>query len=79
MECAGIHEAGGGTVGFYKSVDGGEHWKLAVAEAGSNRAPDNRPLVRIGALSYGIYLFHMMQVQRYGSLQDTFLNFEGFR
>ncbi len=40
--------AGGGTVGFYKSVDGGEHWKLAAVEAGSTRTPDNRPLVRIG-------------------------------
>ena len=25
-----------------------KHWKLAAADGGSNRAPDNRPLVRIG-------------------------------
>ncbi|MCX5756443.1 MAG: glycoside hydrolase [Gemmatimonadetes bacterium] len=39
-----------GAVGFYKSEDGGEHWKLAVAGAnGTNvRAPDNRPMNRIG-------------------------------
>ena len=43
---------GGGTtgvVGFYKSTDGGEHWRLAINEPGAApRAPDNRPLARIG-------------------------------
>ena len=43
----------GGTVGFYKSTDGGEHWHLAAndsaATAGQSARPaDNRPLVRIG-------------------------------
>jgi photosystem II stability/assembly factor-like uncharacterized protein len=39
-----------GPVGFYKSDDAGEHWKLAVAGPnGTNvRTPDNRPLNRIG-------------------------------
>jgi photosystem II stability/assembly factor-like uncharacterized protein len=36
--------AGGGGVGFYKSVDGGEHWRLAKSEG----AQDNRPMARIG-------------------------------
>jgi photosystem II stability/assembly factor-like uncharacterized protein len=46
----------GGGIGFYKSVDAGEHWILAtddprVAETGSQRhPPDNRPLGRIGGL-----------------------------
>jgi photosystem II stability/assembly factor-like uncharacterized protein len=44
--------AGGtGTVGFYKTIDGGEHWFLAVNGAAGNpptRQPDNRPLGRIG-------------------------------
>jgi hypothetical protein len=44
---------GGGGIGFYKTTDGGEHWFLAtqdprVAETGSTRNPDNRPLGRIG-------------------------------
>jgi photosystem II stability/assembly factor-like uncharacterized protein len=45
---------GGGGIGFYKTVDGGDHWFLAtddprVAETGSQRhPPDNRPLGRIG-------------------------------
>ncbi len=44
--------AAGGGVGFYKSVDGGEHWHLAFDDgkniAGAPRVADNRPLVRIG-------------------------------
>jgi photosystem II stability/assembly factor-like uncharacterized protein len=45
---------GGGAIGFFKTVDGGEHWFLAtddprVAETGSQRhPPDTRPLGRIG-------------------------------
>jgi photosystem II stability/assembly factor-like uncharacterized protein len=35
-----------GTVGFYKSVDGGAHWQLAADTAG--RPQDPRPLARIG-------------------------------
>ena len=42
-----------GTVGFYKSTDGGEHWHLAhndpaVTGAIKPAAPDQRPLARIG-------------------------------
>jgi photosystem II stability/assembly factor-like uncharacterized protein len=39
-----------GAVGFYKSTDAGEHWTLAVNDASGNqrRAPDPRPMVRIG-------------------------------
>ncbi len=43
-----------GTISFFKSSDGGEHWSLAtndprVAETGSQRhPPDDRPLARIG-------------------------------
>jgi len=43
-----------GTIGFYKSTDGGETWRLAaddprIAETGSQRhPPDPRPLGRIG-------------------------------
>jgi photosystem II stability/assembly factor-like uncharacterized protein len=36
--------AGGGTTGIYKSTDGGDHWSLAAG----TRAPDGRPLARIG-------------------------------
>ena len=43
---------GGGGVGFYKSTDGGEHWRLAIddpaAPTGSARVVDQRPLGRIG-------------------------------
>ena len=44
---------GGGGVGFYKTVDGGDHWFLAVNDpsapgGGQARVQDNRPLVRIG-------------------------------
>ena len=45
---------GGGAIGFFKTIDGGEHWFLAtddprVAETGSQRhPPDSRPLGRIG-------------------------------
>ncbi len=45
---------GGGAIGFYKTIDGGDHWFLAtddprVAETGSQRhPPDTRPLGRIG-------------------------------
>jgi photosystem II stability/assembly factor-like uncharacterized protein len=50
---AGAPGGGGGTIGFYKSTDGGEHWFLAVngpnAPAGAPpRIADNRPLARIG-------------------------------
>lgn len=42
----------GGGVGFYKSVDGGAHWFLAMddpsAPEGSPHVQDSRPLVRIG-------------------------------
>ncbi len=42
-----------GTVGFYKSTDGGEHWHLAIDDqsvpaATRPRTGDERPLVRIG-------------------------------
>ncbi len=43
-----------GTIDFYKSTDGGEHWAIAsddprIAETGSQRhPPDQRPLGRIG-------------------------------
>ena len=45
--------AGGGGVGFYKSVDGGEHWHLADLRRGRTagtpaRGVDNRPMARIG-------------------------------
>ena len=44
---------GAGAVGLYKSVDGGDHWFLAIDDPSASaearpRAPDNRPLVRIG-------------------------------
>jgi photosystem II stability/assembly factor-like uncharacterized protein len=44
---------GGGGIGFFKTIDGGEHWFLAtadprVAETGSTRNQDTRPLGRIG-------------------------------
>ena len=39
----------GGTVQMYKTIDGGDHWFLAVEAPGAQRhAPDNRPLGRIG-------------------------------
>ena len=37
-----------GTVGFYKSTDAGEHWKLVTADPSGARPHDNRPLARIG-------------------------------
>jgi photosystem II stability/assembly factor-like uncharacterized protein len=39
-----------GPVGLYKSVDGGEHWFLAVrgADGTGTKQPDPRPLARIG-------------------------------
>jgi photosystem II stability/assembly factor-like uncharacterized protein len=40
-----------GTVGFYKSTDAGEHWKLVLPDSASTRSPsaqDPRPLLRIG-------------------------------
>ena len=42
--------AGGGSTGLYKSTDGGEHWGLAVLgpDGSGTRAPDSRPLARIG-------------------------------
>ena len=40
---------GSGPVGFYKSIDAGEHWTLAVNAGGAAaRTPDPRPLNRIG-------------------------------
>jgi len=41
---------GGGGVGLYKSVDGGDHWFLAVKgpSGTGTRTPDSRPLGRIG-------------------------------
>jgi photosystem II stability/assembly factor-like uncharacterized protein len=44
---------GGATIGFYKSTDAGEHWYLAArgpdaAAGGEAKAPDPRPLGRIG-------------------------------
>jgi photosystem II stability/assembly factor-like uncharacterized protein len=43
----------GGMIGFYKSTDGGGHWHLAFHDANAPdsahaRAPDGRPLLRIG-------------------------------
>ena len=42
--------AAGGSIGLYRSNDGGEHWFLAVrgAEGRGTGAPDPRPLARIG-------------------------------
>ena len=42
--------AGGPGIGLYKSIDGGEHWFLAVRgpNGAGTRTPDNRPLGRIG-------------------------------
>src|SRR5207237_2505578 len=37
-----------GTVGFYKSSDAGEHWRLVTTDPGGTRPGDNRPLARIG-------------------------------
>jgi len=39
-----------GPVGLYKSIDGGEHWFLAVhgPNGSGTKAPDPRPLARIG-------------------------------
>ena len=39
---------GGGVIGFYKSSDAGEHWSLVNGAGVTGRAPDNRPLARIG-------------------------------
>ena len=44
---------GGGAIGFYRSIDAGEHWHLAINALGAGtsvtpRTPDNRPLGRIG-------------------------------
>jgi len=41
---------GGGSIGLYKSVDGGDHWFLAVRgpKGTGTRTPDSRPLGRIG-------------------------------
>ncbi len=41
--------AAGGSIAFYKSTDGGEHWGLANAGAANDaQVTDNRPLARIG-------------------------------
>jgi len=40
-----------GVVGFYKSIDAGEHWRLVLPDSATNRTPaaqDPRPMVRIG-------------------------------
>jgi photosystem II stability/assembly factor-like uncharacterized protein len=39
-----------GPVGLYKSTDGGEHWFIAAKgpDGSGTKAPDNRPLARIG-------------------------------
>ena len=39
---------GGGVIGFYKSTDAGEHWTLVNGAGLTGRAPDMRPLARIG-------------------------------
>ncbi len=41
---------GRGSVGLYKSIDGGDHWFLTVRglDGSGTRAPDTRPLGRIG-------------------------------
>ena len=39
---------GGGVIGFYKSTDAGEHWTLVNGPGVTGRAPDARPLARIG-------------------------------
>jgi len=41
---------GAGTTGLYKTTDGGDHWFLAVkgADGAGTKAPDPRPLARIG-------------------------------
>ncbi len=41
---------GGGAVGLYKSIDGGDHWFLAVRglDGRGTRNADNRPMARIG-------------------------------
>jgi photosystem II stability/assembly factor-like uncharacterized protein len=41
---------GGGSTGLYRSADGGDHWVLAVTgpDGRGTRAPDPRPLARIG-------------------------------
>src|SRR5262245_29442134 len=41
---------GAGTTGLYKTTDGGDHWFLAVngADGTGTKAPDPRPLARIG-------------------------------
>ncbi|MGI9090234.1 MAG: WD40/YVTN/BNR-like repeat-containing protein [Gemmatimonadaceae bacterium] len=49
----GVGRSGAGVVGFYKSTDAGEHWRLAIqdlsAPTGAQpRVADPRPLVRIG-------------------------------
>jgi photosystem II stability/assembly factor-like uncharacterized protein len=46
----GAGRGGGGTAAIYKSTDGGEHWFVAVrgADGRGTRAPDPRPLARIG-------------------------------
>ena len=46
----GAGGGGGGGIGLYKSIDGGDHWFLAVRGpyGTGTRAPDSRPLGRIG-------------------------------
>ncbi len=38
----------GGEIGFYKSTDGGEHWKVVNGDHVTSREPDSRPMSRIG-------------------------------
>jgi len=50
----GGRRGAGGSIGFYKTIDGGDHWFLATedllssASNSQRRNPDPRPLVRIG-------------------------------
>ena len=51
---SGRRGAAGGTIGFYKTIDAGDHWFLATddlltpASSAQRSTPDPRPLVRIG-------------------------------
>jgi photosystem II stability/assembly factor-like uncharacterized protein len=39
---------GGGSIGFFRTTDGGEHWTLVNGAGVAGRTPDMRPLGRIG-------------------------------
>src|SRR5439155_9468577 len=45
---AGPAGFGAGTVAFYRTTDGGDHWTLMDGAGVQGRAVDNRPLARIG-------------------------------